>query len=250
MRQVGLTSVTFRNLPPHRIIQIAKKAGLKGMEWGGDIHVPHGQTESAKGVREATQAEGLKVFSYGSYYRLGIHDQPEEAFRPVLQTAHDLGAGTIRIWPGVMGSDSADLDTYQRAAEETKRLCGMADAYGIRLSYEYHPDTLTDCAQSALRLLSLCGDCGIGTYWQPRLIPVQDNMRELRQIKDFVTNIHVFHWKCHKGMVTRMPLAEGQSDWKSYLDIIPEHSVLIMEFVKNDTVQQFYKDVNQLLSWI
>lgn len=250
MRQTGLTSVTFRQLPAEQIIQMAKEAELEGIEWGGDIHVPHGQIETAKRVRRATLEQGLQVLSYGSYYRLGTNSDPAGAFLPVLRTAYALGAGMIRIWAGVNGSASADQDAYNSLAGETKLLCRMAGEYGIRISYEYHPGTLTDCARSTLRLLTLCGDCGIGTYWQPRMIPVEDNLHEIRQIKDFITNIHVFHWERHDGQTIRMPLTAGASHWKTYLDILPEQSPLIMEFVREDAAAQFPRDAEALHGWI
>ena len=38
----GLVSITFRELNPLEIIRLVSKAGLDGIEWGGDVHVPHG----------------------------------------------------------------------------------------------------------------------------------------------------------------------------------------------------------------
>jgi 3-dehydroshikimate dehydratase len=38
----GLVSVTFRKLTPVEVAGLVKKGGLKSIEWGGDIHVPHG----------------------------------------------------------------------------------------------------------------------------------------------------------------------------------------------------------------
>ncbi len=36
----GLVSVTYRALPPAEIIALTAAAGLKGIEWAGDVHVP------------------------------------------------------------------------------------------------------------------------------------------------------------------------------------------------------------------
>ncbi|MET0262082.1 MAG: sugar phosphate isomerase/epimerase, partial [Rariglobus sp.] len=67
----GLVSVTFRKLSPNEVAGLVKKAGLKGIEWGGDIHVPHGDLARAREVRELTLEHGLKTAAYGSYYRAG-----------------------------------------------------------------------------------------------------------------------------------------------------------------------------------
>jgi len=66
----GLVSITFRKLSPEQIIELVRKAGLSGIEWGGDIHVPHGDIARAKEVKSMTKEAGLRVAVYGSYYHL------------------------------------------------------------------------------------------------------------------------------------------------------------------------------------
>ena len=41
----GLVSVTFRDKTPAEIVSEVKKAGLDAIEWGGDVHVPHGDVK-------------------------------------------------------------------------------------------------------------------------------------------------------------------------------------------------------------
>lgn len=67
---LALTSVTFRSLGVDQVIALAKEAGLDGIEWGGDIHVPMGDLSAARIAGEKTSAAGLSVLSYGSYYTL------------------------------------------------------------------------------------------------------------------------------------------------------------------------------------
>ena len=68
MIQPGLVSVTFRKLTPAEIVALVKQAGLKGIEWGGDLHVPHGDLVRAREVRELTHEGGLGVAACGSGY--------------------------------------------------------------------------------------------------------------------------------------------------------------------------------------
>ena len=56
MRKLGLLSVTFRSLPYQRIIELAVKAGLDGIEWGGDEHVPPGNLKLAQEIGQAYDA--------------------------------------------------------------------------------------------------------------------------------------------------------------------------------------------------
>ena len=57
----GLVSISFRSLSPEEIIRIAKAAGLSAIEWGGDVHVPFGEIETARRVGEITRAAGLSI---------------------------------------------------------------------------------------------------------------------------------------------------------------------------------------------
>ena len=66
---IGLTSVTFRKLSCGEIIRMAQESGAQCIEWGGDIHVTN--VETAMEVREQCAQAGLKVRSFGSYYRVG-----------------------------------------------------------------------------------------------------------------------------------------------------------------------------------
>ncbi len=42
--RAGLVSVTFRQLSPEEIVRVAREAGLTVIEWGGDVHVPPGDS--------------------------------------------------------------------------------------------------------------------------------------------------------------------------------------------------------------
>ena len=85
--KTGLTSITFRQLDRGEIIDLVAKAGLDGIEWGGDIHVPHGDLDAAVSAARCTRDAGLEVSSYGSYYRTGVSEQEGLSFESVLETA-------------------------------------------------------------------------------------------------------------------------------------------------------------------
>ena len=59
MIRAGLVSVTFRQLDPAAVVEIAARAGLAGIEWGADVHVS--DEEAAYRVAELTSAAGLQV---------------------------------------------------------------------------------------------------------------------------------------------------------------------------------------------
>lgn len=246
----GLTSVTFRKRKADEIIRLASEAELDGVEWGSDVHVPAGDAETAKKVGGETAAAGLRVLSYGSYYRLCARKDPEEAFAPLLKSAAALGAPNIRIWAGSKQPADAPDSYYARAAEELRVICGMAAAEGIRVSTEYHRGTLTQNAESTIKLVRLADCENFGTYWQPNpeLNPAQ-NRTELRRLRPYLTNIHVFKWRGDD----RRPLSEGREEWLDYIrtaDADPEKTSYILEFVRDDSPEAFLNDAKTLNEWI
>jgi sugar phosphate isomerase/epimerase len=236
----GLTSVTFRSLGAERIIGLAKNAGLDGIEWGGDIHVPSGDTALAVKTRAETLEAGLEVLSYGSYYKIPAGG----VFTPVLETAAALGAPVIRVWAGELPSARADEAYYHDAAAELRAVCARAGERGIRIGLEYHRGTLTDTCASAEKLLRLADSENLSTYWQPNPdLSAAEHLGEIALLLPKLSSVHVFHWE--KGNIRR-PLAEGEPVWKEYVRLLGKDRNYIMEFVMNDDENHFRADAETL----
>ena len=253
MKLLGLTSVTFRHLSCDEIIRIAKENGLSGIEWGADVHVPPGDVEKARIVRKNTENNGLSVFSYGSYYKTGEQPDIRETFRPVLDTAVALGAPIIRVWAGSQGSaEAAEIDRgqFEASVRDTRIIADMASAQDVTVAFEYHRGTLTDTAESALRLLREVGRENVKAYWQPNPeITVAQNLSELSMVLPCLTNVHVFYWDKNN---VRLPLRDGEADWRIYLSAISkktEAGALIFEFVKDDKAEQLRLDTKAFKRW-
>jgi len=243
MFRTGLVSVTFRQLPPEEIISLAVRAGLEGIEWGGDVHVPCGDPAAAARVGEATRRAGLTVFSYGSYYRAG---QNPEDFSCVVETARALGAPHVRIWAGEKGSAEAEDGERARVTEDCRRAGLLAKKAGLAVSAEFHGGTLTDTPDSALRLIR---EAGISTYWQPNQFRDRAyNLHTLEAVLPYVTGVHVFTWRGREWL----PLAQGEEDWMAYLALLREDGAehpLMMEFVPGHEPSAFLRDAKALLTW-
>ena len=229
----GLVSITFRKLSPQEIIALVAKAGLNGIEWGGDMHVPHGNIERAREVYKMTADAGLKVAAYGSYYHVGCEDQEGISFRKVLDTALELKAPTIRVWAGNRGSQEADGDWWAKVANETCRISEMAEGSGITISFEYHPNTLTDTAESTLRLIKTVKRDNIASYWQPTFgLDFKRQIEGLKQVLPWIGNTHVFWWDRNEIQ----PLVDGMDTWKKYIEVIGTAKgdrFCMVEFVRN-----------------
>ena len=248
----GLVSITFRKLAPVQVIELVQRAGLKSIEWGGDIHVPHGDLERAKEVRRQTEAAGLEVAAYGSYYRLGKSAHEGLEFTDVLNSAVALGASRIRVWAGAKPSAEADEAYRSEIASEAIRIAGQAAAAGVGIAYEYHANTLTDTNESAQELLDRTDHPNITTLWQPPGDQSAEYCLEgLKAVLPRISNVHVFDWwPTNKD---RNLLEAGTERWKPYLDTIRstgrDHHLLI-EFVKDDDPENFLADAATLRRWI
>jgi 3-dehydroshikimate dehydratase len=249
----GLVSITFRQLDPPEIIDLVRKAKLKVIEWGGDVHVPHGDIKQAQSVAQWTVDAGLSVAAYGSYYRLATADQPD--FERVAETAVALSAPTIRVWAGHQGSAEADEDYRQEVYGEARQIAEIAQQYNLSVSFEFHDGTLTDTTQSAIQLMQAVQHDHLALYWQPpHRISQSERVASLDSVMPYLTHVHVFQWhQNHPNPRIRYPLVDGQAEWQIYLDHVRhaegDHAAML-EFVRDDDPDQFLEDAKTLLSWL
>ncbi len=244
----GLVSITFRELPPERIVALCVEAGLRSIEWGGDIHVPHGDLAAARRVRHLTIDAGLEVSAYGSYYRAAGSESAGLTFDSVCKTAVELGAPIIRVWAGSVGSAQADAAVRRAVKEDLGRVCDLAAANEIGVSLEFHGGTLADTAESAMQLLKEVARANLSTYWQPpNGFEREASIRGLQLMLEHVQNVHVFHWwPDHEH---RLPLEDGADRWRQYFAILSKSAIrrhASLEFVRDGDIEQFRKDAATL----
>ena len=248
----GLISVTFRKRSPAEIIALVSQANLRAIEWGGDVHVPHGDLHRSMEVRRQMQDSGLVVSAYGSYYRVGQSEREGLSFECVLETAVALAAPTIRVWAGTVGSQQADAAYRARIIEESRRIADVAAAANVSISYAFHGGTLTDTNESACRLLREVDHPNVYTFWQP---PNGEQpaycLAGLQALLPRLTHVHVFHW--WPTASDRRPLAEGRDRWAQYLRAIRatgRDHFASLEFVRNDSLNAFLEDAQTLRHWL
>lgn len=246
MKKIGLCSVTFRRFPAEKVTELAAENGLDCIEWGGDIHVPHGDTIRAAQVGGAARKSGLSCNSYGSYFRCDGF----ETFKPVSAAAKALGASVIRIWAGEKDSEKFTDEEFERLAETVSACADYAGKYGQKIAFEYHYGTYCDRPEAVGKLLDAVHKKNAGTYWQPAywLGDVSDseriekNLAAIELLKERLINIHVYNWRGFE----RFPLSAAADEWALYLRRLPSHCDLLLEFVKDDEVRRFEEDVKIL----
>lgn len=248
MIKPGLVSISFRQLPWEAVLNLTQKAGLEGIEWGGDKHVPCGNLSAAKQVGLQTRLTGIDVACYGSYCRLKDEEYASGSLQAVVDTAHALGAPLIRVWAGEKASASAGKQDWQEVIRNSKRLLALAWQHNIEVAFEYHADTLTDTAESATRLLGNFNDEKIGCLWQPPVDMEKSNcLNGLMMLGNALRNVHVFAWKGQE----RLALATHSERWMQYLKAmhhIAGNRYALLEFVKDDSPEQLLQDAATLKS--
>ena len=253
----GLVSISFRALSPERIIECVVEAGLQGIEWGGDVHVPHGDVSRAAEVARLTRSAGLEVASYGSYYKFAEcdpeADEPGPSMEAVLDTAEALGAPAIRVWAGRQGPLAVPPLVWQAIVMRARDFAEKAAARGMRLDFEFHENTLTETAESTLRLLWAVDHPAAQTLWQPPLQTAPElRLRGLRQVERWVSNLHCNHFAQDPWPEIHL-LEEGEAEWENYLDALQHHEPerwILIEHVKDHAEASFVRDAAALRRWL
>ena len=254
MFRTGLVSISFRKHTAEEIIEEVRACGLQEIEWGSDVHVPAGDEQKALAVKALMEKNGLRTAAYGSYYELGVSEDPRRDFAPYLQTAALLGAPVIRIWGGKRGSAELSEKDFSALAAEARLIAEMAEEQGITLSLECHNNTVTDNYHSALRFIQQVNRKGLTMYWQPNQnYSFEYNLQAAEALAPFTTNIHAFSWDVINGELQRYPLQYHEDRWRNYLEIFRrqggDHAILL-EFMHDDKLKTLHETAATLSEWV
>ena len=239
----GLVSISFRKRSAEELVADCAGLGLKTLEWGGDVHVPHGDLVRAREVAEATKKAGLTVSCYGSYFRAGVPDQPD--FSGIADCAEILGAPTVRVWAGNLGS--AECADRRPVVESLQEICGIAADRGITVTLECHNNTLTDTVDSTLQLVAEVGSDALRCGWQPQYKrSAEYRMTWLKAVLPYLSTVHCFCWT---DKHERLALADGLDEWRSFAETLKSAGrdvPVMLEFIRGDSPEQFAADAATL----
>lgn len=241
----GLCSVTLRAHSVDEVVSFASRAGLAGIEWGSDVHVP--DAAAAAHAKKACADAGLRIFSLGSYYRAGTFGD----FEPTLARAAGLGAPRVRIWAGSLEPHEADAGTWDAVVEDTRRIAALAAGQGVDLAFEFHNRSLTATVDGTLELLDRVARPNVGTYWQPAVgVSDAEALDALRGLFDQLMGIHCFSWW---PQAERLPLEARAELWRGAFGIAREAGRdldVMLEFVADDSPENLLSDAAALRGWL
>ena len=188
---------------------------------------------------------GIKIAEYGSYYK--IAQSEPELFSEVLASARALDTKIIRVWPGMnTPSDTISEADYQKFINDARRICDEAPDMTIAL--ECHPHSLTDEYHHALDFIKDVARNNFKTFWQPNQYrSVEYNLEAINALMPYIVSVHVFSWK----RKSRYPLAEGESDWKKYIELLADKDISYMlEFMHDDRIETLSETAKVLNDWL
>lgn len=240
----GLCSVTFRQNTMGEVVSLAVQAGLRGIEWGGDVHVPHGDLSRAAEARKQCNDAGLVISSYGSYCELIEEADPG----CLLDTTAELGAPVIRVWAGSQGSVQASDDDRKRIIERTRQLAEAAAARQIEVAFELHQHTLTDTAESTCSLLEAVARTNVRTYYQQTLgFSDARNLEIFDRLSANLSHLHISYYRSDQ----QTSLSEGEKLWpRVFAAVDQEDRYALLEFVRDANPQQLMSDAAVLNRWL
>ena len=246
--RAGICSITLRALGIGDVLKVMAGAGLRCVEWGGDVHVPAGDLAMARRVRRDCANAGIAVCSYGSYYRAA--SSPRAAGQAALDTAAELGAARVRVWAGSTPSAVATGKERAGVTAALARLAAQVAARGLSVALEYHGGTLTDERDAALRLLRDVAARNITLYWQPPLdMPDEQAITDALAILPHASAVHVFSWLPGQ---TRRELAFRQPMWQPVIAAATVSGIpdALLEFVPGDSPALVPREARTLNDWI
>lgn len=243
--KLGLCSVTFRKKTVQEIVDIAKKAGVEYIEWGGDIHVK--TIEEAKKAKELCKDNNIKISSYGSYFNCAEYD--ESKWTEICQITKEMGANSVRIWLGKKDSEKTSEQEYKTLLENTKKLCEIAEEYSLLVCPECHDNTFNNNTDAFLKIQRDINKDNFKTYFQSRYFRMEYDLDRIDRTFDFMENVHVSYRDLVKEQLFR------KKD-KNYIDTLLKKlreknfkGIVMVEFVINDSEKSFYADIEKLKNY-
>lgn len=243
--KLGLCSVTFRKKNIEEVIETAKKAGIGYIEWGGDVHVKN--TDDAKRAIKLCDEAGIKISSYGSYINSASYD--EEKWKEICLIAKEMDAPSIRIWLGRKNSEDTSEEEYAQLLENTKKMCVIAENYGLLVCPECHDNTFNNNTDAFLIMKKDIGQDNFMTYFQSRYFRMEYDLDRIDRTYEHILNIHVSYRDLKREQRFR------KKD-KNYLDTLLKKliskgfdGIVMIEFVSGDKYKAFFKDTQKLRSY-
>ena len=237
----GLVSISFRQNTQREILEMMKRADLKYIEWGSDVHAPHRSLGMLSELAQLQAQFGVTCSSYGTYFRLG--ETPTEELEYYISAAKTLGTDVLRLWAGRKCGKDMPLSELEKFMDACWRAADIAEREGVKLCLECHANSFTERLEDTLMLMDNVDSDRFRMYWQPfRNRSFEENLEYLKKTEQYVENIHVFNWDANG----RYPLEDAIGTWKKYLSVLARPRHLLLEFMPDDQLATLPREAEAL----
>ncbi len=240
--KIGVASVTFRNKTVSETVEIAKKTGTQYIEWGGDVHVK--TLKDAVEAKKLCDENGIKICSYGSYYRVGCRDC--EKWEKICLIASTMGASSVRVWLGDKDSEKTSQTEYSVLLDDLKSMCSVAEKYNLLVCPECHDNTYNNNTDAFLKIREELNADNFKTYFQSRYFRFDYDIDRIERTFDFIENVHV----SYRDLVKEQRFRKKD---KKYLDKLLQKllemdfdGVVLIEFTKDSKEKNYIRDITKL----
>ncbi|MFJ8533287.1 sugar phosphate isomerase/epimerase family protein [Streptomyces sp. NPDC093591] len=166
--KLAFSTLGVPGLPLPDVLRLATTHGYHGVELRTHpeepVHTGLDADRRADVVGEF-KAAGIELLGLAGYARVAApgDDEPViEEIRTLLDLAHDLGAGFVRVFPGAdpgQSREEADATAARRLGTAAEYAADM----GVRILLETHDSHRTGA--DAIRVLGLVGHRHVGSLW-------------------------------------------------------------------------------------
>ncbi|MBQ2942306.1 MAG: TIM barrel protein [Clostridia bacterium] len=237
----GLVSVSFRKHSVEEIISAAKKANLKYIEWGSDVHAPANDIANLKKIKALQEESGIICSSYGTYFVIG-ESEPDELYG-YINAAKMLGTNILRLWCGNKNYEDYTETECASLIALCKKYALIAEKNEVYLCMECHNNTFTNCPEGAKMLIKSVNSKNFLMYWQPNQFKTFDeNIKYAKEISPYTRILHVFNWQGTK----KFPLYDGIDTWIQYLKCFPENIFCLLEFMPDNDILSLPREAETL----
>ena len=185
---IGFTTTTLRQIKSlEKIVEIAVSCGAECIEWGGDIHVTDETT--ARRARILCDKAGIRISTYGSYYRVGSKNKDE--WKKICAIADILGARSVRVWLGNADSEKTDTSAYNTLVDDAKEMCAVAEKYGLIVAPECHGNTYNNNTDAFLKIRNDVGCDNFRTYFQSKYCRKEYDLDRIERTIHYIDCVHV-----------------------------------------------------------
>ena len=147
------------------------------------------------------------------------------------RAARVLGTDVLRLWCGGKDFEKHTPEELAGVVTACREAAALAEAAGMTLCLECHPDTCTNSVEGARFILRETGSPALGMYFQPNQFrSLEENLTYAEAIAPVTRHLHVFHWIGKD----RFPLADGADRWRQYLERFPGDHALLLEFMPDN----------------